>query len=106
MNEVDLTPNGVCYDLRRSPYFVEYIGYRFMFSSRNHADNFIAKLTMKQEWLCDSLSRRFKYTVDASTLAVFQLYNQVETRGFHVVRLIDGRAFNERGDLNFTVVVC
>ena len=106
MSGAELTANGVCYNLKRSPYTYEYFGFRFYFSSRTHLKNFVEKATMKQEWLCDSLTRRFKYDVDASTLAVFQLYNTIETRGFHVVRLIDEKSIEDRNDLHFTVVVC
>lgn len=75
---------GVAYDLKTSPYKVLYGEWEFYFSSMPHRKKFIENLTKRTEWLSDSLSRRFRMTVRADSLAVFQLYQQVETRGFFV----------------------
>lgn len=81
----DLTRNGVCYRLNTSPFYEDYKGYRFYFSSETHRRNFHSKVRIKEDWLSDSLSRRFHFHVDASEIAVFQLYWQIESRGFYVV---------------------
>lgn len=80
----NLTRHGVCYNLRESPFFSDWHGYRFVFSSQKHKESFDSKIPVRIPWLNDSLSRRFKMEIDVSSLAVFQLYNQVETRGFRV----------------------
>lgn len=80
-----LTKNGVCYDIEESPYYHDCHGFRFYFSSLPHLAKFKRDCLVKEEWLTDSLSRRFKFMIDATVLAVFQLYTQVETRGFYIV---------------------
>lgn len=81
----NLTRNGVCYDVENSPFWEEVGGFRFYFSSETHRKNFFAKAKVKELWLTDSLTRRFHFEVDASVLALFQLYWQIETRGFYIV---------------------
>lgn len=95
----DLTRNGVCYDLRDTPYTHDYAGYRFHFSSECHRRNFAAKALIREQWLSDSLSRRFKFRVDAGIVAIFQLYRQIETRGFYVVS-VTGREFTSLDDVS------
>lgn len=79
-----LTRHGVCYDLTNSPFYSGWRCFRFYFSSLNHKESFDSKLPVRIPWLNDSLSRRFKMNLDVAPVAVFQLYNQVETRGFFV----------------------
>lgn len=79
------TKNGVVYDLSLSPFEVSWKEYTFVFSSAVHAAKFDSKLSVRIEWLTDSLSRRFHVCVDAAVIAVMQLYMQTETRGFYVV---------------------
>lgn len=79
-----ITKNGVCYDLKETPYTFEWRGILYHFSSENHMSKFIRNLRNKEEWLDDSLSRRFKCTVHLPVLADIQLYTQVETRGFYL----------------------
>lgn len=80
-----LTRNGVCYDLRETPYIYEWRGITYHFSSEGHRAKFIRDLRKKELWLDDSLSRRFKVTISMPILADLQLYTQVETRGFYIV---------------------
>lgn len=75
---------GVAYDLKTSPYKVLYGEWEFYFSSMPHRQKFLENITKRTEWLSDSLSRRFRVSVKADMLAIFQLYQQVETRGFFV----------------------
>lgn len=81
----NLTRNGVCYDLERTPFYYDWQGYRFYFSSHTHERNFYTRLTMKCDWMTDSMSRRFHFRVQSDLIAVFQLYEVVETRGFRVL---------------------
>ena len=99
-----LTPYGVCYDLSDSPFTFRVGGYQFNFSSVKHMEAFKAKRGVKTEWLSDSLSRRFKMPIDASLLAIFQLYNQVETRGFFVHDLMNGVIYTAADQIKFDVV--
>ena len=78
------TKNGIEYDLTRTPYSSTWECYTFFFSSATHLEKFEYRRQARIDWLCDSLSRRFHVEIDASVLAVFQLYMQIETRGFRV----------------------
>lgn len=79
-----LTKNGVCYDLKESPFTYEWRGIVYFFSSNMHRNHFKRDVVKKEEWLEDSLTRRFKCTVRLPILADIQLYTQIETRGFYV----------------------
>lgn len=78
------TKNGVVYTLHDSPFVVSWGVYKFYFSSAVHMEKFKAKLDIRSNWLNDSMSRRFHFTVDVEPIAIMQLYCQVETRGFLV----------------------
>ena len=79
-----LTKNGVCYDLRESPYILEMDNFRLHFSSLSHKRKFSRDVHKTVLWLNDSLSRRFHMNVSLRPIAVLNLYRQVETRGFYV----------------------
>lgn len=81
---VDLTRNGVCYQLDESPYIFEWRGICWHFSSEPHRAKFIRNVRDREMWLDDSLSRRFKCTVHLPIVADVQLYSQIEKRGFYV----------------------
>lgn len=100
----ELTKYGVCYNLKQSPYDVEYSGYRFFFSTYTNEKKFIEKVRIKELWLTDSLSRRFHFAVDASIIAIFQLYNQIENRGFYVVS-VTGEEFESLDDIKIKAVM-
>lgn len=100
----ELTKYGVCYNLHDTPYSVEYSGYKFYFSTYSNEKKFVQKARIKEEWLTDSLSRRFHFVVDASLIAIFQLYNQIENRGFYVVNVF-GEEYNSLNDINMRVVM-
>lgn len=99
MKETNLTPFGVCYDLTRSPFKSTWGKYAFYFSTIKHKESFDGKLQIRIPWLNDSMSKRFKFEVDVSQIAVFQLYCQVETRGFYVVDEIRGLKWRNRESL-------
>lgn len=75
------TEYGVEYDLARSDYKYYWGAYELRFSSATHLKKFCEQVDVKTEWLSDSLSRRFHFTVNADLIAVIQLYVKVETRG-------------------------
>lgn len=93
------TVNGVYYDVPRSPLCVSRNGYRYYFSSQTHLDKFLLKAPIKEEWLNDSMSRRFKFEFQISVIADMQLYMQIETRGFYVVDEISELDFNSPDEL-------
>lgn len=99
-----LTRSGICYNLKDSPFRVEYKGFMFYFSSLAHRDNFAERVNGRVEWLNDSLSRRFHVRIDTGMLALFQLYMQVETRGFYVIDCM-GDACDSIDDYDFSVTV-
>ncbi len=88
MKRVTQTKNGVVYDIENSPYVSERLGLLFRFSSMKHKEKFDSLVNVRENWLSDSLSRRFKITVKLPHLAAIQLYIQIETRGFSIKNLI------------------
>ena len=85
------TKYGVEYDLHRSDYTFVYDDYMFFFSSMPHLSKFMREIQMKVDWLNDSLTRRFKIPCSLPVLAAFQLYRQIETRGYLVWVFSEGR---------------
>lgn len=101
---MEKTKNGVVYNVGESDYKVLRNGYLFRFSSQKHKEKFIENVRIKEEWLCDSLSRRFKVKIDASLAADFQLYIQIETRGFHVEHVETGEVYKCHADVELVLV--
>lgn len=79
-----LTAHGVCYDIRNSPFTYERHGMTFFFSSHSHRVKFKREVQKREEWLQDSLTRRFKCTMAIPEVADIQLYTMVESRGFYI----------------------
>lgn len=101
----NLTPSGVCYDLKNTPFHCAYDGYEWYFSSHTHLLKFQQKARIKTDWLSDSLTNRFHFTIEASQIALFQLYRQVETRGFYVIDYDKAKEYNSISDINMKVVL-
>lgn len=97
------TVNGVYYDVPRSPLYTVRNGYRYYFSSQSHLDKFLLKAPIKEEWLNDSMSRRFKFEFEVGVIADMQLYMQVETRGFYVVDEFSGLDFRSSEEVKVIV---
>ena len=96
----NVSPNGVCYDLPNSPYTAVMRGYRFHFSTPKALNTFRTKAPEKIAWLNDSLSKRFRVNFRADLLALFQLYEKCETRGYYVVDIFSPDApFTGLGNL-------
>lgn len=53
-----------------------------MFSSQPHLDKFESRLKTNRDTINYSLTKRFGFSVDVSTLADVVLYKKIETRGF------------------------
>lgn len=92
---VKMTKSGVVYDVKNSPFQVERNGYIFKFSSEPHRHKFIRDAQVKEEWLNDSLSRRFRIKVDFILLADIQLYQQIEQRGFYIYDTINKEGYDD-----------
>lgn len=95
-----LTANGVCYDLKETPFQYERFGMVYCFSSRTHQEKFAREYRKREEWLSDSLSRRFKIKFDADMLADIQLYQMIEKRGFYVFDM-EGDAYECPEDMEY-----
>lgn len=80
-----ITKNGVCYDLKISPYRLTQGNLTFVFSSKPHLDKFKKKLRENRDIINYSLSKRFNFHIDVSQLADIVLYRKIETRGFLIV---------------------
>lgn len=98
---VEMTPHGVVYDLRNSPFTVQRNGLEYKFSSVKHREKFMNEVRIREEWLADSMSRRFKMDVRFDQLADLQLYRQVETRGFIVVHLETGKVIDDSWQVQY-----
>lgn len=96
-----LTKNGICYDLKNSPYFCFVGSYRFFFSSPAHLNRFKAGLETNRDWLNDSMTRRFKFEMQMDLLADFSLYRKIETRGFLIIDESTGVAYECPGNIEF-----
>lgn len=88
-----VTKNGICYDLKDSPYFCSVGFYTFFFSSPAHLNKFRKGLEANRDWLNDSMTRRFKFNMSLDVLADFSLYRKIETRGFLIINDLTGVAY-------------
>lgn len=80
------------YQLNNTPYKAEFDRFVFYFSTERHRDNFVNCIDKRIGWMNDSMSRRFHFPIDCKFIAVFQLYMQVEGRGFQV---FDTKTYDE-----------
>lgn len=86
---MNLTRNGICYNLKESPYFTT-IRYdeqliQFRFSSEANLNKFIERLATNREKVNTSLSTRFKFVINQDIICDLKLYDNVESRGFLVL---------------------
>lgn len=96
-----LTKNGICYELKDSPYFCSVGFYTFFFSSPAHLNKFKEGLEVNREWLNDSMTRRFKFNMSLDVLADFSLYRKIETRGFLIINESTGVAYECAKNIEF-----
>lgn len=102
-NATAASAKNICHDLSNSRYEGYYNGFIFRFSTQAHADKFNREVWKRKEWLDDSLSRRFYVPLDTGMLAAFQLYQQIEGRGFYVEDM--GIPYTSPNDLQLCVVM-
>lgn len=102
---VELSPSGVCYDLANTPFIFERNGIEYHFSSITHRNKFIRDITIREEWLSDSLSRRFNATVNCSVLAGLQLYSQIEKRGYYIILMDKMEVCTCRGNVQVNMTI-
>lgn len=79
------TRNGICYDLKISPYIYKDKNLTYHFSSKLHLEKFMEKKIENRVTVNQSLTKRFGYEVVVPELADVVLYRKIETRGFYVV---------------------
>lgn len=94
-SELQLTKDGIAYDLRISPYkyiikYDEEDYLEFKFSSRLYLNKFKDKLLVNRSKINESLTKRFGIKTINDKLCDIKLYSTIEKRGF----LIN---FNEMG---------
>lgn len=93
MDKVRMTDYGIVYDIEQTPFVRYRNGLNFHFSSRRHLEKFTQKMVAHEQWLNDSMSRRFHVEVDMRVLADIQLYMRIETGAFYVKNLIEGKVY-------------
>lgn len=83
-----ITRNGVCYDLKNTPYVleIEYGGapVKYSFSSELYRGKFQERIKSNREKINSSLTNRFGMPIEFNMLADVNLYATVEKRGFCV----------------------
>ena len=79
---MEVTRNGVYYNLDKSPYVENVNGIEFYFSSKFNQERFTNNFTDEIIDLTKSLSDRFNLDFDASNVGLIRAYRNVEKRGF------------------------
>lgn len=97
------TKSPVCYDLRKTQWQAQHGEFVFSFSTCAHRDKFLRECDKRIDWLNDSMSRRFHVPCDFEPLALVQLYQQIEGRGFLVWNHVTGELFEYAADFLCTV---
>lgn len=80
-----LTRNGICYDLKNSPYFIKLKECTLFFSSSYNKDRFLQREKEERSRINESLSNRFKTNINVDYLAFINLYASIEKRGFYIL---------------------
>lgn len=93
----------VTYNLEETNWQAYIQGYTFMFSTMAHRDKFLEKVNGHIQWMNDSMTRRFHMPCSFARLAVFQLYMQIEGRGFLVYDSVEGCVYHKPEDVTFVV---
>lgn len=79
-----LTRNGICYDLKESPYYINLRDYTMYFSSKFNRDRFLRDEKKERDRLNESMSKRFGFDVNMDNIAFIRLYTKIEKRGFYI----------------------
>ena len=85
MDKKLLTRRGVCKNLEFSPYVYTYFHegkvVSFNFSSKLHLDKFTNLRKKNYSMIYNDINKRFKFKIDCTYLADFNLYKKIENRG-------------------------
>ena len=86
----NLTRNGIAYNFKKSPYFVE-VNYgedvvKYIFSSQLNIERFNTRQKENRDKISDSLSNRFNFNIKNDMLCDLKLYTSVEKRGFLIFK--------------------
>lgn len=97
-----ITRRGVCYELDKSPYFIQFSGILFYFSSKQHLHKFEQGIIDDVFYnpISSSLSRRTRSLVKFFWIDLIGFYRLIETRGFYIK--IEGSVASCPEHLKFT----
>lgn len=88
MNKEQLTRRGICKNLAYSPYVFTSIykgdNYSLYFSSKLHLEKFTKNRKKNYAMIYNDIYKRYKFGIDCTFLADFNLYRKVETRGCYI----------------------
>lgn len=99
-----LTRSNIAHNLEISPHRYD-VGYpsqtvQYVFSSELYRQKFIEQYESHRSKINDSLSNRFGFDVDCTSLADLKLYTTIEKRGFLV--LLDGEQVKYLEDITLS----
>lgn len=80
-----MTRNGIVYNLKESPYKITIERVTYFFSSKNYMEKFLELYLDNRETINNSLTKRFKITVNFALLSDVVLYSKIEKRGFYLI---------------------
>ena len=97
-----ISRNGIYNDLSESTYVTERNGMRYYFSSPVNKRNYDNRIGVREVYLNDALSARFRMNFDATLIADLQMYATIEKRGYRVVRIEDETEYTSWQQLSLT----
>jgi len=81
-----MTPNGIEYNLKKSPYiFTNDFGHSFHFSSEFYKNKFIKIYKENRKLLDQKMVAKYGIHFEIGGLADLDTYSSIETRGFYMV---------------------
>lgn len=87
-------------NIEESPYFIDKYGFRFYFSSKVYLEKFKNRLDNFIEIEKIKLKNRYKYEIFSLNKLVVAFYCKIESRGFRVYLLKDGKEIERLKQLN------
>lgn len=79
-----LSPRGICYNLKESPYTISTGDIVFYFSSEFYRQKFEEEADAHRLKISESLSNRFDLKLSFKNMADIVLYSKIEKRGFYL----------------------
>lgn len=85
---VKLTKNGICHDLKSSPYTFTCgdTNTKYFFSSQLHLNKFVENYANNRIDTCAVLTSKLKFTFKGNEISDLILYSKIENRGFYFIR--------------------